>query len=197
MARRFKVAAWTGAVLIALGLSASLAYFLTRPETGGIAGIGGPIDLAKAGGGRFTTPDIGGKPYAIFFGFTRCPNVCPTTLSDLTLDMDELGPLADRFKVLFVSVDPDRDTPESMHDYLSAFDPRIVGLSGTTAEIAAIAKDYRVYYRKVPTEGGDYTMDHTASVYLMNAKGQLVGTLAFEEDRKTQVAKLKRLAEEG
>lgn len=197
MARRFKVAAWTGAVLIALGLSASLAYFLTRPETGGIAGIGGPIDLAKAGGGRFTTADIGGKPYAIFFGFTRCPNVCPTTLSDLTLDMDELGPLADRFKVLFVSVDPDRDTPESMHDYLSAFDPRIIGLSGTTAEIAAIAKDYRVYYRKVPTEGGDYTMDHTASVYLMNAKGQLVGTLAFEEDRKTQVAKLKRLAEEG
>lgn len=197
MARPFKVAAWAGAVVIALGLSAAIAYFITRPDTGGVASIGGPIDLARAGGGRFTTADIGGKPYAVFFGFTRCPNVCPTTLSDLTLDLEELGPLADRIKVLFVSVDPDRDTPETMKDYLSAFDPRIVGLSGTPEEIAAVAKDFRVYYRKVPTEGDDYTMDHTASVYLMDAKGRLFGTLAFEEDRKMQVAKLKRLAEEG
>lgn len=195
MSRPTRVTVWLAAAVLALGLSAAVAYLLTRSQGGGIADIGGPIDLASSAGGRFTDADRAGKPYAIFFGFTRCPNICPTTLSDLTLDLDELGPLADRIEVFFVSVDPERDTPESMKEYLSAFDPRILGLTGTPDEIARIAKDYRVFYRKVPTEGGDYTMDHTASVYLMNGKGQLVGTIAFEEDRKTQVAKLKRLAE--
>lgn len=195
MARRTKVTAWLAAALVAVGLSAALAWYLTRSDGGGIADIGGPIDLTSMNGGRFTDADIGGKPYAVFFGFTRCPNVCPTTLSDLTLDLDELGPLADKFQVLFVSVDPERDTPATMKDYLSAFDPRILGLTGTPEEIAKIAKDFRVFYRKVPMEGGDYTMDHTASVYLMNAKGHFVGTLAFEEVRKVQVEKLKRLAE--
>ncbi|MCX5512495.1 SCO family protein [Kaistia algarum] len=197
MTRRTRVTAWLAAALVALGLSAAVAYMLTRNQPGGIADIGGPIDLASMNGGRFTDADIGGKPYAIFFGFTRCPNVCPTTLSDLTLDLDQLGPLADKIQVVFVSVDPDRDTPATMKEYLSAFDPRIMGVTGTPDEIAAIAKDYRVFYRKVPTDSGDYTMDHTASVYLMNAKGHFVGTLAFEENRDTQLAKLKKLAENG
>ena len=197
MARRTRVTAWLAAAIVAVGLSAAVAYMLTRPQGGGIADIGGPIDLNSMNGGRFTSADMGGKPYAIFFGFTRCPNVCPTTLSDLTLDLGDLGPLADKLQVIFVSVDPDRDTPATMKEYLSAFDPRILGLTGTPDEIAAIAKDYRVFYRKVPTDGGDYTMDHTASVYLMNGKGHLVGTLAFEEDRATQLAKLKKLAETG
>lgn len=195
MASRTRIWIWLVAGALALALSAALAYQLTRKDAGGIADIGGPIDLASAAGGRFTNADLDGKPYAIFFGFTRCPAICPTTLSDLTLDLDELGPLADKLKVIFVSVDPERDTPETMKEYLSAFDPRIVGLTGTPAEIEAIGKDFRVYYRKVPTEGGDYTMDHTASVYLMDARGRFVGTLAFEEDRTAQVAKLKRLAE--
>jgi protein SCO1/2 len=197
MTRRTRVTVWLAAALVAVGLSAAVAYMLTRSQPGGLADIGGPIDLASMNGGRFTNADIGGKPYAIFFGFTRCPNVCPTTLSDLTLDLDQLGPLADKIQVVFVSVDPDRDTPATMKEYLSAFDPRIMGVTGTPEEIAAIAKDYRVFYRKVPTDGGDYTMDHTASVYLMNAKGHFVGTLAFEENRDTQLAKLKKLAENG
>lgn len=195
MSRSKRLTVWLAAAIVALGLSATVAYFLTRSSAGGIAGIGGPIDLNSMDGGRYTSADIGGKPYAIFFGFTRCPNVCPTTLSDLTLDLGELGPLADKIQVLFVSVDPDRDNPASMKEYLSAFDSRILGLTGTPAEIAGIAKDYRVFYRKVPTTGDDYTMDHTASVYLMNGKGRFVGTIAFEEDRKVQVEKLKQLAE--
>lgn len=161
------------------------------------AAIGGPIRLTSAEGKPFTDADLKGKPYAIFFGFTRCPNVCPTTLSDLTLDLEALGPLADRFTVLFVSVDPERDQPANMKEYLSAFDPRIVGLTGTPAEIADIAKAYRIFYEKVPTSGGDYTMNHTASVYLMAADGAFTGTINFQEDRTDQIAKLKRLAESG
>lgn len=197
MTRSQRLTVWLAAAIVAVGLSAAAAYLLTRNDKGGIADIGGRIDLNSMNGGRFTSADIGGKPYAIFFGFTRCPNVCPTTLSDLTLDLGEMGPDADKLRVFFVSVDPDRDTPASMKEYLSAFDPHILGLTGTPEEIAAIAKDYRVFYRKVPTTDGDYTMDHTASVYLMNGKGDFVGTIAFEEDRKVQVEKLKRLAESG
>ncbi len=185
--------------VVAIAASAGIGYYLSGSGKAGLSGtaIGGPIDLVAGNGQRFTSADLGGKPFAIFFGFTHCPNVCPTTLSDLTLDLEQLGPLADRLGVLFVTVDPERDTPQSMHDYLSAFDPRIVGLSGTVDEIAALARQYRVFYQKVPTDGGDYTMNHTATVFLMNGKGALTGTISFEEEQAVQVAKLKRLAEAG
>lgn len=199
MTRR-RIAVITLAVIIALAGSAVVGYQLSGRGAATAQrslGIGGPIDLPATTGKRFSTADLGGRPYAVFFGFTRCPNICPTTLSDLTLDLEQLGPLADRLQVLFVTVDPERDTTSSMKDYLSAFDPRIIGLSGTPEEIAAVAKAYRVYYEKVPTEGGDYTMNHTATVYLMDGKGELTGTLSLEEEQPTRVAKLKRLAESG
>lgn len=187
-----------GAV-IALAGSAVVGYRLANPEAPALPpiDIGGPIDLVDQDGRRFTNADIGGKPFAVFFGFTHCPNVCPTTLSDLTLGLEQLGPLSDKIRVLFVTVDPERDTPQAMKDYLSAFDPRITGLSGSPEAIARVAKAYKVFYEKAPTEGGDYTMNHTASVLLMDGKGEFVGTLAFEEERTSQVAKLKRLAENG
>ena len=199
MARSKRRVAMAVLAVIVLGAAAAAGYiaFNGTPKGTSIATIGGPIDLTAETGRRFTTADLGGKPFAVFFGFTRCPNVCPTTLSDLTLDLDQLGPLADKLGVLFVTIDPERDTPQSMKDYLSAFDPRITGLSGTPAEIAAVAKAYRVFYQKVPTEGGDYTMNHTATVFLMDGKGALTGTISFEEDQAVQVAKLKRLAETG
>ncbi len=186
--------------IIAIGAAAAIGYQIARggaqsPATS--LAIGGPIDLTAETGRRFTSADLGGKPFAVFFGFTHCPNVCPTTLSDLTLDLGQLGPLADRLKVLFVTVDPERDTPQSLKDYLTAFDPRITGLSGTADEIASLAKAYRVFYQKVPTEGGDYTMNHTATVFLMNGKGALSGTISLEEEQAVRVAKLKRLAETG
>ena len=185
--------------VIAIAASAAVGYYVSGSGKAGQSGtsIGGPINLTAGNGQRFTSADIGGKPFAIFFGFTRCPNVCPTTLSDLTLDLEQLGPLADRLGVLFVTIDPERDTPQSMKDYLSAFDPRITGLSGTPDEIAKLARDYRVFYQKVPTADGDYTMNHTATVFLMNGKGALTGTISFEEEQAAQVAKLKRLAEAG
>ncbi|MCX5495468.1 SCO family protein [Kaistia dalseonensis] len=200
MAGRTRLLLVLTAAIVTVGIAAAVGYraFETEKAPAGSTvaslGIGGPINLVAASGARFTSADLEGKPHAIFFGFTHCPNVCPTTLSDLTLDLDDLGPLADRLKVLFVSVDPERDTPQIMKDYLSAFDPRIIGLTGTPTEIAAIAKDYHVFYEKVPTADGDYTMNHTAGVYLMNAKGEFTGTISFEEERDVQIAKLKRLA---
>lgn len=199
MARSRRLLTMVLPLLAALAVSAVVGYQIANHTSTDSPryGIGGPINLADMDGGRFTTASLGGKPYAVFFGFTRCPNVCPTTLSDLTLDLQQLGPLADQLSVLFITVDPERDTPDSLKAYLSAFDPHIVGLTGTPEEIAAAAKAFRVYFEKVPTSDGDYTMNHSATVFLMSGKGDFIGTLSFEEDQPTRIAKLKRLIAAG
>jgi protein SCO1/2 len=155
--------------------------------------IGGPFTLVDTRGQPVTQQDFLGRPSAMFFGYTHCPDVCPTTLLDLTELLKKLGPAADRLNVAFVTVDPERDTPAQLREYLSSFDPRIRGLTGTQAQIDAAAKAYHVYYKRVPMPDGDYSMDHTASVFLMNAKGGFVGTLSFEEDPQTSLRKLRRL----
>jgi protein SCO1 len=193
---RVRFAAW---VAVAVALTAGGVYFLTRnaPEIqkaiGGVARIGGPFQLTTHAGQPFSERDLAGKPYAIFFGFTRCPDVCPTTLNDMSVRLDELKSDADKLRVLFVSIDPERDTPQFLAEYLKSFDKRIVGLTGTAAQIAAIAKAYRVIYEKVPGPGGDYTMNHTATAYLFDAKGDFASTLAYQESDKSQLAKLKKL----
>lgn len=155
--------------------------------------IGGPFSLIDTRGKVVTERDFIGKPSAMFFGYTHCPDVCPTTLLDLTELMKAMGGDADKLNVAFVTVDPARDTPAQLADYLASFDPRIRGLTGTEAEIAAIAAAYHVYYKRVSNPDGGYSMDHTASVFLMDAKGGFAGTLSFEEDAKTSLAKLERL----
>jgi protein SCO1/2 len=137
--------------------------------------------------------DFRGKPMAVFFGFTYCPDVCPTTLTDMTRMMEALGPDAERIQWLFVSVDTERDTPEAMARYLEAFDPRIVGLSGTEAQIAEAARNFRVYYRRVPLDGGSYTMDHSASVFLLDAAGRFAGTIDYKESDRVAEEKLRLL----
>ena len=129
--------------------------------------IGGPFTLVDDTGATVTEKTLAGKPYAMYFGYTFCPDVCPTTLLDLSRWIKKLGPDADRLNYVFVTVDPERDTVQSMHAYLSSFDKHIRGYTGTPAEIAQIAKEYRVYYKKVPTDDGGYTMDHSAIIYLM------------------------------
>jgi protein SCO1/2 len=158
--------------------------------------IGGPFKLTTQDGKPFTDETLKGKPFAVFFGFTHCPEVCPTTLYDLTQDLAALGKDADNLRVAFVTVDPARDTPELMKTYLASFDPRIVGLTGTEEEIAAAAKAYKVYYRKVPTDS-DYTMDHTATIFLMDSKGDFYGTSNFQESQDIRRGKLKKLIENG
>jgi protein SCO1/2 len=159
----------------------------------GVASIGGPFALTRGDGKAVTEKDFLGKPTAIFFGFTFCPEVCPTTLYELSGRIKELGPAADKMNFAFVSVDWERDGPKELASYTSAFDSHIQGLSGTEAEIETVTKAYRVYYKRVPVDGGDYTIDHTASVYLMDKDGQFVGTLAYGEARDTMLEKLKRL----
>ncbi len=150
------------------------------------AAIGGPFHLIDHNGEPFSDQDLKGKAFLVFFGFTHCPDVCPTTLFEISEVMRKLGPEADRTAALFISVDPERDTPEAMKDYLSSFDPHLRGLTGDAASLAAVAKAYRVYYKKVPLEGGDYTMDHTAIVYLMDKDGRFVSP--FNMKRTAEVA---------
>ncbi|WP_336071176.1 SCO family protein [Nitratireductor rhodophyticola] len=163
----------------------------------GTADIGGAFTLTGEDGETVTEADFLGKPTAIFFGFTFCPDVCPTTLFELSGLIEALGPDADRLNYAFVSVDWERDGPEELARYTSSFDDRIRGLSGTKEQIEAVTRAYRVYYKKVPTEDGDYTIDHTASVYLMNAEGGFVGTLSYGEAHDSMLEKLKRLATQG
>lgn len=155
--------------------------------------IGGPFELVTHEGGTLSNADLAGEPFTVFFGFTHCPDVCPTTLWEMSEALGELGEDADRLRVLFITVDPERDTPEFMARYLQSFDSRIVGLTGSEDEIAGVARSYRAYFEKVPTGDDDYTMNHTALVFLMNARGEFVGTIAYEEDQQSRLAKLKNL----
>ncbi len=154
--------------------------------------IGGPFELAATTGGIVSNESLKGKPLAVFFGYTFCPDVCPTTLLDLSTVIKQLGTEADRMNYLFVSVDPGRDTMEQIKLYLSSFDPHIVGATGTEAQIADMARKFRAIYEKVATKDG-YTINHTATTYLMDARGQFYGTLAYQENAGVVVAKLKRL----
>ena len=121
-----------------------------------------------------TLADFKGKAVVIFFGYTHCPDVCPTTMAEMSGVMKQLGPDADRVQVLFVTVDPERDTPPLLKQYVPAFDPRFIGLSGDTDATARVAKEFRVFYQKVPgKEAGSYTMDHTAASYVFDPQGRV------------------------
>ncbi len=133
--------------------------------------IGMPFVLASSKGGMVDSQTLIGKPYALFFGFTHCPEVCPTTLYEMSSSLERLGKLADGFRVFFVTVDPERDTAESLRDYLSNFDSRMEGLVPTVEQLPALASAYRIFYAKVPTSDGSYTMDHSALVYLFDEDG--------------------------
>jgi protein SCO1 len=157
------------------------------------ARIGGPFALVDHRRRPVTDRDFLGKPTLVFFGFTHCPDVCPTTLYELSNLLGQFKSDADRLNVLFITVDPERDTPEQLALYLSSFDPRITGLSGTSEGIAAAVDAYQAYSRKVPLKDGDYTMDHTAAIFMIDRKGQYVGTISHRETEAAMRAKLRRL----
>jgi protein SCO1 len=190
------ILAGIGAALAALILSATI-FTLYRGhearEVPSVPGIGGAFALVDHHGKSVTERDYLGKPTLVFFGFTFCPDVCPTALLELSNLLKGLGPAADRLNVLFITVDPDRDTPQQLALYLSSFDPRITGLTGASENIAAAIKGYRVYARKVPLDGGGYTMDHTATIYMMNSMGQFVDVMAYQEPDARARDKLQRL----
>lgn len=162
------------AAAVGLVLSlAALALVLRTPEPGGPAAVGGPFTLTDQDGRTVTEAALAEAPSLVFFGYTHCPDVCPTTLSDMSRMLDALG-TAKKAQAFFITVDPERDTPAVLKDYIANFDPRIHALTGSPDAIAAAEKAYKVYAKKVPTAGGDYSMDHTAVVYLMDRAGRFV-----------------------
>ncbi|AOB28894.1 MULTISPECIES: SCO family protein [Bordetella] len=135
--------------------------------------LGKKLALVDHNGTPRTLQDFAGKAVVVFFGFTQCPDVCPTSLAELSQVMKQLGPDADRVQVLLVTVDPERDTPEILKQYVTTFDPRFLGLTGTPEQIKQAAASFKAYYAKVPTQdGANYTMDHTAAFYLFDGKGE-------------------------
>ena len=188
------IAVLAGAVVLAV--SGVRAPWQSQANLPLAAVIGGPFELAATSGAKLSDATLKGQPFAIFFGYTFCPDVCPTTLLDLSNTIKQLGPDADKMRYVFVSVDPAQDSIEQLKLYLSSFDPRIIGATGTEAEIANIARKYRVVYEKVATKDG-YTINHTASTYLMDAAGRFQGTFSFQDKPEIVLAKLRRLIKDG
>ena len=156
------------------------------------AAIGGPFQLTDQAGQSVTDQNMKGKPTLIFFGFTHCPDVCPTSLFEISEVLKAMGKDADRVNAYFVSVDPERDTAAAMKDYLSSFDPHLKGLTGDPAAVAKVLSEYRVYSKKVPLKDGDYTMDHTALIYLMDRDGQFVAPFNLKRTPAEAAVDLKR-----
>ena len=190
-------AMWKWALGLGLAFAIGLAIALTpRGGSSNLAaetGLGGPFTLTAPDGKPFTLKDLGGKPFAIYFGFTRCPDVCPTTLSRLALLRGKLGADGNKFAIVFVSVDPGHDKPQAVGEYVKLFGTPIIGLTGSEEQLKPIEKAYGVYVSKVPQPGGDYTIDHSAAVLLMNGEGRLADIIGHDDPDATALAKLKAL----
>ena len=182
------------AFLAGLVIFLGVILFTTHYQGTGLgpSAIGGPFKLIDQSGKPLTEEDMKGRPFLIFFGYTHCPDICPTTLFEMSEVMHALGTDADRIGALFVTVDPERDTPAVMKDYLSSFDPHLRGATGDSKAIDAVEKAYRVYAKKVPTDNGDYSMDHTALVYLMDKQGRFVAPFSLKRRPEEAAAELRR-----
>jgi protein SCO1/2 len=192
---RLRIVLWTLVAVVGLGAAGLYAYSATRPSVTQNLGDG-DYQLLTASGEPFTRASLVGHPSMLFFGFTHCPEVCPTSLAEMTAWYEALGDEAKDLKAYFVTVDPERDTPEIIGDYV-AWTGHVTGITGTQEEIEKAAKAWAIYYQKVPLDDGDYTMDHTASVFLLNKEGNFEGTIAYREDGATAIAKLRKLLARG
>ncbi len=199
--RFVRIIAWAAVAIVA---TLSTGYWLSPPANPSNKAaltppfrLGGAFELTDHTGRAVTERDFLGKPRLLFFGFTNCPDVCPTTLSWLVDLVEQVGPGAD-IKIFLVSVDPERDTPAVLADYVGSFGPNIVGLTGRADQIDAVIKSWKAYSKRVPLESGGYTMDHTSSVYMVDANGDFRGTLDIHDDSPTaNLTKLRRLIERG
>lgn len=195
--RRMRIVIWglIAAAIVAIGL-----YFLLQPSVHSAAeqttvnsdNFGGPFTLVGSDGKPFASSQLNGKPYALFFGFTHCPDTCPTTLARLVRLRREAGGDG-AFNIVFVTVDPARDGPREMGAYGKAFGAPIIGLTGTRAQIDKVKKQFGIYSLKVPDGNGDYTIDHTAVVLLFDRNGKFVATLAPDEQDPAALDKFKRM----
>ncbi len=186
------LAAFLGGLVLFFGAILFVTGRAPSPIGQAVAAVGGPFHLEDQNGNPVSDADMKGKPFLVFFGFTHCPDICPTTLFEISQVMKSLGPDADRTGALFITVDPERDTPTVLKDYLSNFDPHLRGLTGDRPSIDAAIKAYRVYAKKIPLQNGDYTMDHTAVVYLMDKDGNFVAPFNVGRTPEAEATDLRR-----
>jgi len=186
------LAAFLTGLVLCFGVILIVSNRVSSPLGATVSAVGGPFRLEDQNGKPISDQDMKGRPFLVFFGFTHCPDICPTTLFEISQVLAKLGPDADRTGALFITVDPERDTPAVMKDYLSNFDPHLRGLTGDPAAVNAAIKAYRVYAKKVPLDNGDYTMDHTAVVYLMDKDGHFVAPFNLKRTPEASAADLRR-----
>ena len=194
--RNFRIVLWALVAVVAIGATAMVFFFPPKQPTLGVTGQEFALNSSK--GGAFTQDELRGVPSLIFFGFTFCPVVCPTALAETTAIRAELGLTPEQLRIIFVSVDPERDTLDMVKGYVEGFDPSIIGLVGSSLEQTENAKKaFGVFSEKVESEPGDpyYTVNHTALTFLVDGDGSFDGTIAYEEAHDTAVAKVKRLVE--
>jgi protein SCO1 len=182
-----------GILLIMVAGVGWLTFDWYRGQNAGQA-YGAPFTLVDQNGEAITEAAFRGSPSAVFFGFTHCPEVCPTTLFELDGWLKQLGDEGKDINAFFVTVDPERDTPEVIGSYVTNVSDRITGISGEPEKVLEMVKSFGIYWKKVDLENGDYTMDHTASVMLLDRAGDFAGTIAYGENPENAVAKLRRLA---
>ena len=180
---------WIAVLLGAAGWIGWDAYQGKQPA------IGGPFTLTDQNGHTVTSDSLKGKPTLIYFGYTYCPDVCPTSLLLMQTAIDKLGPdAAKKVNLVFITIDPERDTPELMKGYVENFGPTFLGLTGTPEQVAAAARAYRVYYQKVPgKDGAPYLMDHSSIVYLLDRNGRFVTHFTHEAKAESIAAGVQRL----
>jgi len=195
---RFAIVAivFAGVLVIAAGVLLALALRETPRGAAGTAlasAIGGPFQLIDQNGKPFSDADLKGKWHLIFFGYTHCPDACPTALNEMSLALDRLGMKRDEVGVVFITVDPERDTPDALKSYVQSFDAPIVALTGSSEAVAQAAKAYRVFYAKHPRPDGDYDMDHSAVIYVMNPDGRFTATFTPDSSADAIVQRLQKL----
>lgn len=181
------------ALLIIAGGALGYAMYRTGQQAEGPYGV--PFELVDQNGERITEEALRGHPSALFFGFTHCPEVCPTTLYELDQWLSQLGEEGEDIEAYFVTIDPERDTPEILGDYVSNVSDRITAVSGDPEKVREMARGFNVYFNRVETEDGDYTMDHTASVFLLDSEGRFRKTISYGEDADSAMQKLRDLAD--
>jgi protein SCO1/2 len=193
--RNFRIVLWTLVAIVAIGATA---LFVFRPPARPLGVTGQAFALNSTKGGAFTQDDLRGVPSLIFFGYTFCPDVCPTTMAETTAWRAQLGLTPDQLRIIFVTVDPQRDTLDLVKTYVEGFDPSIIGLVGNDEQTEAAKKAFGVVGQRAEGYAADdpyYLVDHTALTFLIKADGSFAGTVAYEEPQETAVAKVKRLVE--
>ncbi len=194
MIDRRKLLLLAPAGVLAAGLVGALGWMTLHREDDGAVPIGGPFRLRTADGRDVSDADFRGRWMLVYFGYTHCPDACPTALADMANALDALSAEEKRkVAILFITIDPERDTPAVMQDYVTAFNAPITGLSGTPEQVAAVAKEYRVYYAKHPKAGDEYDMDHSSIIYVMDPRGRFAANFTHESAPDDIAAKLRGL----